>query len=220
MELTARNTIVLAIKRTYPRGCWGEKNYWFDQFPKGSDLLSASLARNESDNCCISALLAKGVGQNEAPTIANWISFVLAGAIIATKTRKYIIPPEKKPYDWESNIEQFVWEQLWMKIQWKRHPLDSDFVVVMLREFVPRHHMGGELYPSFCRSTFAGLWPHVYQPVGGSSIHSLLPETLELGNRSFDTSSEEIQDSILQVAEHVPTMLEIANARIRKTYSW
>ena len=220
MELTPKNTIVLPRKLTYPRGCWDERNYWFDKFPNSSDLTFDFIKRNKFDSNCVTALLAKGIEQNEAPTIAYWVSFTLAGAFIAAKTRKYIVPPEQEPYDWEHHLEMFVWEVLFRTIQWKRHPLDSNFVTAMLREFAPRYNMGGPYDHAFHRSSFAGVWPYLDQPTFMRSVHPLMSQTLQRGNNAFDTLSKEVQDSILKVAEHVPTMLEIAIARIRNTYSW
>jgi hypothetical protein len=212
MELTASNTLVLPQKLAQAPTCWHREELWFDKEPHDWDF----------DFNCEQALIAVGIGKRECPTIAGWAAFVIAGALVATLTEKYIVPPDPEPLGWSGKIEHFIWEALWKAAQENSNALDKRFIATMLRSFLPREHRAPPNRP-YRESNFVRSWGPAglqYPDTIMHSVGNLRLRHLQNGLKAFDSLPEEMQDSIRQVAQHVPTMLEIAIQRIRKTYMW
>lgn len=168
------------------------------------------------------ALIAEGIGERQCPTIDKWAAFSVAGGVIAALNEKYITPPEPEPLGWVAELENFTWEALWQAFQENQTKLDRRFMATALRSFLPREHYAPPEGP-YHKSYFASHWG-----VGGlgypadvwRSVSYIRPELLREGREALALLPEDIVSSIHKVAPYIPTMLEIAIKRIRKTYLW
>jgi hypothetical protein len=117
-------------------------------------------------------------------------------------------------------MNHFVWEALWLVVEEHREGLDHEFLAAMLREFLPREHYAPPDRPYF-QSSFEGMWSLLEYPDAlMHSIGNVRAKRLQEGEKAFRQLSAEMQAAIKKVARHIPTMLQIANRRIRKTYQW
>ncbi len=198
IKLTEKNRLVLPdkLEREAPT-CW-DSELWFDkEYDAYSDLN------------CEQALIAKGIGEHRCPTAGIWVSFAVAGGIIAALTKKYIVPPDPERLDWIENLQHFTWEVLWKTFQ-DNPGLDSAFREAVLRSFLPREHR--TLLESWRMSNFVLHWgvdgllqcPDTTHPIGNVRL-----QCLEKGHKAFGSLSQGIRDSIRQVSQYVPPMLEI-----------
>ncbi|OGY22055.1 MAG: hypothetical protein A2113_02465 [Candidatus Woykebacteria bacterium GWA1_44_8] len=213
-KLTAANTTVLPTKRSYQApSCWNEEKLWFERRSYDPNL-------ERLDRDCIRALIAKGTGTRECPTVAEWAAFCVAGGVIATLTGKYITPPDPEPLDWAAEARHFIWEALWQAAEENGNKLDREFLAVILREFLTREHYAPPDRPYF-RSSFEEMWrSHEYPDAMMHSIGNVRVKHLREGRKAFKQLPSGMQEAIERVAKHVPTMLPIANRRIRKTYHY
>ena len=207
------NTLVLPEKLVYKAPtCWHKEELWFDKERGGWRF----------DLNCEQALIAKGIGKRRCPTIAEWTAFAVAGGIVATLTGRYIIPPEPEPYDWVANLEHFIWEALWQAFQENQEKPDRTFMAAMLRSFLPREYYAPPDRP-YRMSNFVRRWGSrglEYPDTIMHSIGNIRLERLQKGREAFSQLPDNVKDSIRQVAQHIPPMLEIAIKRIKKTYLW
>ncbi len=209
--LTVSNTLVLPqtlVSRTPT--CWHKKELWFEQEEHDRHF----------DMNCEQALIAEGIGEHKCPTIAEWAAFTIAGGIVATLTGKYILPPDPEPWDWAGRMEDYIWEMLWQAVQENSDALNRMFIAVMLRRFLPREYYAPPDRP-YRISNFARRWESLEYPDGiMHSVGNLRLEHLQKGREVLALLPDEIKNSIKQIAQHVPIMLQIAIERIRKTYRW
>lgn len=190
--------------------CWNEDKLWFDKVPH----------KFPTDRNIRKATIARGIGERRCPTVDKWVAFSIAGAIIATLTGKYIAPPNPEPVDWQSDLEHHIWEALWQAVQENKRQLDETFVAAMLRSFLPRYYYAPPERP-YLMSDFVFDWQ------GGGYADTLFRSVSNLhlclisdGRKLMKSLDQEVATSIRKVTLRVPTMLEIAIERIRRTYMW
>lgn len=171
------------------------------------------------DRNCERALIAKGINSQACPMHSEWASFVIAGGIIAALTGKYIMPPDPEPLDWENRMERIIWEFLWEAVEKHPEELDRGFMAAMLSDFLPRQHYSPPDRP-FNRTYFSENWKGFggpgYPDTWMQPICNVRSERLKSGIEAFDELPEQVQQSIQKVVRHIPTMLDIAIARIGK----
>jgi hypothetical protein len=202
---------VLVLPEELPRKaptCW-QKELWFDD--EKHDW--------RTDYDIENALIVHGIGERQCPTVSKWVAFSIAGAIVARLTGKYIVPPEEPlPFNWD--LEQHIWEALWQAVQENQTKLNKVFMAAMLRSFIPRQHHAPPERP-YCMSAFAAHWlDGERSDTLYCSVSNLRLECIKQGREAMTRLSQEVVTSINEVAEHVPSMLEIAIKRIRRTYQW
>lgn len=169
---------------------------------------------------CITALVAEGVADRDCPTIDEWAAFAIAGGIIAALKGKYITPPNQEPLDWRTQIEHHIWEALWQAFQENQEKLDQQFRAAMLREFLPRQHHAPPERPYY-ESRFCHHWKFFeFADRPFSSIGNIRLQILRTGGADFVRLPDSTRTSIKIVAQHIPQMLDITVARIKKTYHW
>lgn len=105
MKYSPENMWILPVKRTYqaPICYYNRGELWFDKKEPTPNF----------DTNCKRALIAKGIGNCQCPTMGEWVAFCLVGGIIAALTGKYITPPKPLPFAWEGNMDLHIWEALW-----------------------------------------------------------------------------------------------------------
>lgn len=179
---------------------------------------------NDFDYQCMQALIAEGIGEADCPTPSEWASFTIAGSVIATLTGKYITPPDSVELAvTRTDLEKVVWGELWQAIEAYPAVLDRSFLAAMLRNLFPKEHYSPPSRSSRAssfRDRWRGGFARDYPDDSTTSICNVKARYLREGHKAFAELPEPVQDSIRQVACHVPTMLEIAIARIRRTYRW
>ncbi len=222
MDLNSRNTLMLPAKLSHDAPtCHGYgEELWFDaEVPSGLKE-KVDFLRRDSD--CIGAILSAGVGSLKCPMVAEWISFAVAGAIIAAATGKYLIPPDPEPFDFPEKIEDYVWETLWKTVLQKdgQTTLSREFIAAMFRVFLPREHHAPPDHP-YRESEFVSWW-NAIQPGDRlfSSIGHLRIDAVESGNKALRNLPHALTVPATIVSQHVPMMLEIVVNRIQKTYLW
>jgi len=204
------NTLVLPKKLAYKAPtCWHEK-LWFDDEPY-----------EWRTDCDIEdALIAEGIGEHKCPTVGEWAAFVAAGAIVATLTGKYMVPPEPEPWDWVANLEHFTWEALWQAFQENQEKLERAFMAAMLRSFLPREYHAPPDRP-YRASNFASRWRGgEYADTLLHSVSNLRLSRIKQGREAMGRLTETVAASVNEVAQHIPPMLKIAIKQIRRTYMW
>ena len=191
--------------------CWHKDQLWFDAEPPDRQLLDFD--REE-------AFMAEGIGKRECPTVGAWVSFSLVGALAAALTGRYIYPPNSEPFNWAGEVEHHAWEALWRAVQENGGALDRAFIAAMLRRFLPRQHHAPPEHPYYESMFLYGWDSSTCMNTSLKSVGTLLPECVARGQKALETLPQNEVDSIRSVALHVPRMLEITLARIRRTYWW
>ncbi len=166
------------------------------------------------------ALIVEAIGEHDCPTIGRWVTFAVAGGVIAYLTGQYIVPPKPEPAFWESDLEKFVWEALWQATTDHPDLLDRTFAARVLRLFMPREHYTPPSRPYF-RSEFVYNWNFLsIADTTDSSVGNIRLKVLREGRNALRLFTANIQQEIEQVAPYVPPLLDIAIARIHETYMW
>lgn len=203
--LNALNTLALPKQLLRKTPTQKEKPWFFDNEPhewhRDHDILDALIA---------------GIGEHECPTAGEWIAFSIVGAIIATLTGKYIVPPEPEPFGWTDNLEHYIWEALWQTARYNKTKLNKEFVSAMLRSFLPREHCAPRNRPCHM-SNFLSHWRSGEYTTDtlSHSVSKLRLCRIKDGRRSMNRLPEDVADSVKKVAQHVPTMLKIAIKRLQ-----
>lgn len=189
---------------------------------EGVDQLGKLISIQRSDRTLEQALITAGIGERQCPTPDEWATFSVAGGVIAALSKKYIVPPEPEPMGWVADLERFTWEALWQAFQENQTKLDRRFMATALRSFLPKEHYAPPDHP-YLKSYFATHWGVRgvgYPADTWTSVSYIRPELLREGREALALLPEDTVASIHKVAPYIPTMLEIAIKRIRKTYLW
>lgn len=205
MGITPENMVELPVRpygedvpRVYDDDTWYQKESFWKQ--DKYDFF---------DTECESALIAEGIGLRACPTIGEWAAFVIAGAVIAALTGKYIIAPGGT----KEGMANRIWVALWRASEKNGEKFDRKFLATMLRSFFPRSR--------YCQSNFAHHWEYFEYPDAlFRSIGNVRQERLRVGLEAIKNLEKPVIASIREVTPHVPRMLEIANKQVRSSYMW
>lgn len=216
MVLIAENTLELPRypAHTAPNST---DNQWFARKPT-SPLSEEHWRIWEFERRCVAALVVKGIGQRQCPSRRPWAYACIAGAMIAALSGKRPVIPEG---GFGGNIEIILWEALWEATEKSKEKLDRDFLVVMMRSLLPRTSYTPPL-SSGVESNFADGWHNLdtgFADTSSRLLCNLRRERIQEGKKAFLLLPEPVQASVLEVAQHVPYMLRITVARIRRTHS-
>lgn len=198
---------------------WGQEKPWFEQV----DKLNREVW--DFDHECEIALITAGIGGNRCPTVDQWATFAVAGGIIAALSGKVMQPPATEPYDWPKDYPHFIWEALWQAYETNQEKLDRTFMGAMLRDFMPRLREGGPLDHNFSQCDFEQNWGvgvvgHHYADTIFQSVGNVRISCLREGHKALGSLPVNVVNSISQVAQHIPRMLEIVIRHMKKTYQW
>lgn len=209
-KLTTENTLVLPEKHAGV-GPHDHEAAWFRK----------SLLEPGNDREIIDAIIAKGIGSRPCPTPRDWAAFAVAGSIIAALTDKYITPPDPEPPEWVAyEMVHMLWGTLWQSVEENKEELDQEVLAAILREFQPRWNDGGPYFSGSHASFFEQCWSLEYPDTGSVSICNVRISRLKRGEKAFKELKPKEQAAIRKIARHMPTMLRIANQRVRKTFRW
>ena len=155
---------------------------------------------------CLKGLIIEGIGREQCPLVPKWAAFVVAGAIIASRTGRFIVPPEPRPSDFSASLNRYLWQAVYEAIA------DGDgnqFLAAMAGFFIPiRHYPSPD--PPYLESLFEDYWTHL--------PYEAFVSVGELSDRYFrdrekvfgEIRDQEVILEIIRVAQYAPTMIKIA----------
>ncbi|KXK08773.1 MAG: hypothetical protein UZ21_OP11001000326 [Microgenomates bacterium OLB22] len=165
------------------------------------------------------SLLALGVGEEQCPTIGEWVALSLAGGVIAGVTGRQI----KFPMGISSeNLEERTWELLWQFVGDDTETgLSREFRAAILRGCLPRFDHSPPDRP-YLRTEFVTDW--VYDPPAYPFMSSVGKLTKKgqswASEKSLAHLSPEVVADIKRIAPYVRASTDYAIVCIRERYRW
>ncbi|MBI4837140.1 MAG: hypothetical protein HY813_01900 [Candidatus Portnoybacteria bacterium] len=161
---------------------------------------------------CMSALVARGIGENRCPTDSERVNLCIGGAIIKTLSGKTIASSNKKYFlTLNTHVSEVLWEAIWKAthLSEPRFRLNETILVVIWHLFIPRKHYAPPERPYYL-SWFEGWWENFrYADDLFSNVCNVRLECLKDGEKEFESLSEDIQSAISEISKHVPEMLKM-----------
>jgi hypothetical protein len=167
---------------------------------------------------CMAALVWKGGSNSRWPIGSDRAAIAVEGAVIAALCSKYIMPYEgfflvinDKEYF------QVVWEIFWKAHQVKanKKKLNSRFLAVIMYLFKPIEESVDIREKAYTTVNFAGWWGFAglgYPDTMMGRTCRVRRDVLDYGKRKYKLLPQKIQQSVDQVAVHIPQTLEIIRA--------
>ncbi|PIX56478.1 MAG: hypothetical protein COZ49_01890 [Candidatus Yonathbacteria bacterium CG_4_10_14_3_um_filter_47_65] len=182
------------------------EKFWFEE---GRD--------SSFDASCRAALIVEGIGENVCPVDGEWVAFSIVGAIVATAARMNIVPPKEPNFHWRNEMAFHLWDALWHFVPENGNIINSTLLASLMRSFLPREHSSTPSRKTSWMSDFVYFWKTYSHPESfAGPVSRISRKSLIDGRRLSRRLPEEIIEPIKTIGNHVPYMLGIAVASVKR----